>query len=356
MDFATALIAPIASNSPPRKRGVLFESRNASDTGGNPPLPRGAIHMLRCCSVAIMLACGIANAATITSKPTKPKLPPAPDGVRIVQDVTYLQPDRNEKLDLYLPSTQASKRPAIVFIHGGGWVGGGKAEGRAFNVCTTLAKAGYVAASVNYHLDAKDRWPTNLFDCKNAVRFLRVNADKYNIDADHIGVIGGSAGGHLAMMVAYTSNIAELEPREPYPDVSNKVDAVVNMYGITNQFTRAETDAEGNPTRPREKTELHPRTTRADEKLWNSSSPVFRVTKDSPPTLILHGKIDTTVNREQAIELAEALKKAGIEHELMLLEGVGHTFDLQSWKGKPLPRDLRPVVVDFFDKHLRVKD
>lgn len=301
--------------------------------------------------LALLSACGFASAAAST----KPKLPPAPSGVTIVQDVIFLQPSRAERLDLYLPTTRHLKCPAVVFIHGGGWVGGDKAEPRAFNVCTTLALAGYVAASVNYSLDANDRWPTNLLDCKNAVRFLRANADKYNIDADHIGVMGGSAGGHLALMVAYTSGIAELEPLEPCPGASNKVLAVVDMYGITNQFTRQETDGEGNPTGPRKATALHPGTTRADEKLWNFSSPVFHVSKDSPPTLILQGRADPTVNREQSIELAEALKKSGVEHELIMLDGVGHTFDLQKWNRKPLPRDLRPVVVEFFDRHLRPK-
>src|SRR5688572_14451668 len=192
-------------------------------------------------------ACGLADAAAPT---TKPKLPPAPPGVTIIQDVTYLQPTRAEKLDLYLPtdSTTATKRPAIVIIHGGGWVGGDKASPREFNIGTTLAKAGYVAASVNYHLGEKNRWPTNLFDCKNAVRFLRKNADEYKIDADHIGVIGGSAGGHLALMVAYTSEVLDLAPPTPYPGISDKVSAVVDMYGITNLLTRQKTDADGDPT------------------------------------------------------------------------------------------------------------
>ena len=75
--------------------------------------------------------------------------------------------------------------------------------------------------------------------------------------------------------------------------------------------------------------------------------------KDSPPTLILHGTADTTVDRDQATELAAKLKSVGAEYEIMMIEGIGHTFDLQSWRKKPLPQDLRPVVVGFFDKHLK---
>src|SRR5687768_7447602 len=127
-------------------------------------------------------------------------------------------------------------------IHGGGWVGGDKAAAREFNIGTTLAAAGYVCASVNYKLKGDDRWPTNLFDCKNAVRFLRTRAVQYQVAPDRIGVIGGSAGGHLALMVAYTSDLPELTPtaaaNTPYPGVSDGVRCVVDLYGITDPRTR----------------------------------------------------------------------------------------------------------------------
>jgi acetyl esterase/lipase len=305
----------------------------------------------------LLSACGLANAAMPT---TKPKLPPAPAGVRIDQDVTYLAPDRAEKLDLYLPADRAggTRSPAILIIHGGGWQGGDKAASREFNIGTTLAKAGYVCASVNYSLDEKTRWPTNLFDCKNAVRFLRKNADKYAIDADHIGVIGGSAGGHLALMVAYTTDVSELTPTDsPYPGVSDRVSCVVNLYGITNLATRRKTDEKGTPVGPPSRSSgLLPNT--APDKnadLWKFASPVTHVSKNVPPTLIIHGTADTTVDRDQATELASKLKAEGAEHHLLMIDRIGHTFDLQTWQRKPLVQDLRPVVTGFFDTHLKQK-
>ena len=276
-------------------------------------------------------------------------LPPAPAGIRIEQDVAYLPSDRSEKLDLYIPQS-GTHRPAIIIIHGGGWTGGDKAAAREFNIGTTLAAAGYVCASVNYRLDAKDRWPTNLLDCKNAVRFLRANAEKYGIDPDRIGVIGGSAGGHLALMVAYTADVESLEPQQPYPGVSDRVRCVVDMYGITNLATRRKADAKGNPIGPATRSSnLLP----YDEANWRLASPVSHVTSKSPPTLILQGTADTTVDRDQSADLAKKLKENGVEHELVTLDGIGHTFDLQTWNHKPLPRDLRPLVVQFFDKHLK---
>lgn len=310
-------------------------------------------------AIVMLVGCPLLHAATsrpASAPATKPSLPPAPAGVTILQDVAYLPPDREEKLDLYLPAERSKdvRSPAIVMIHGGGWIGGDKAASREFNMGTTLAKAGYVCASVNYQLNGPKRWPTNLYDCKNAVRFLRKNADKYQINPDQIGVIGGSAGGHLALMVAYTSHVPELEPPAPYPGISNEVRAVVDMYGITDLLTRRKTDKNGNPVgRPVLNSALMEGS--IDESLprWRMASPVFHVSPNTPPTLILQGTADTTVDRDQSKELASQLANHRVEHELVLIPGVGHTFDLQTWRRKPLPTDLRPVVIGFFNKHVR---
>lgn len=313
---------------------------------------------MRIVLLLLIAACGIAATATspTTAPASKPVLPPAPEGVTIRQDVSYLAPDRDEKLDLYLPSNRdkSTRSPAVLIIHGGGWVNGDKAAGREFNIGTTLALHGYVAASVNYWMHGKDRWPTNLHDCKNAVRYLRKHADELQIDPDRIGVIGGSAGGHLALMVAYTNDVTELEPAQPYPGVSDRVGCVVDMYGITDLLTRRKTDEQGTPIgEPIATSALLTTKATDDRATWELASPVYHINASTPPTLILQGRADTTVDRDQSIELAEKLKAANVEHELILLDGIGHTFDLQTWKRKPLPRDFRPVVLDFFDKHLK---
>ena len=311
------------------------------------------------CLLLIAFATSVAPAqATKPAKPaSKPVLPPAPAGVVIEQNLEYLESGRAERLDLYRPATppaDGKQFGGIVMIHGGGWVGGDKAAAREFNIGTTLAKAGYVCVSVNYMMDAGKRWPTNLLDCKNGVRFLRKHAAKYHIDPDRMGVIGGSAGGHLALMVAYTSDVSSLEPQSPYPGISSRVGAVVNLYGITNVMTRRKTDAEGNPVgEPRPNTALFTASPTEDPELWKLASPVSHVTKSSPPTLILHGTKDETVDRDQATELAARLKEVGATHEIIMVPDVGHTFDLQTWRRKPLPQDLRPVVTGFFDKHLK---
>ena len=317
--------------------------------------------MLTCQSAILLISVLLmaVGASAQTPAPVKKLvLPPAPEGVTIQQDVSYLAPGRTEKLDLYLPASRPKnvRSPAVVMIHGGGWTGGDKAEGRSFNICTTLAKAGYVCISINYILERGKCWPADLYDCKNAVRWLRVNAEKYQVDADHIGVLGGSAGGHLALMVAYTNRVPRLEPASPYPGVSDKVSCVVNMYGITNLLIRQKTDAQGVPTGQVLTSEaLMTKPLSEDREAYSFASPVHHISKNSPPTLILHGLIDSTVDYEQAKELARKLEARGVEHQLALLEGVGHTFDLQGWQHKPLPQDVRSMVVGFFDKHLKRK-
>lgn len=285
------------------------------------------------------------------------KTPPViPADVTVQRDLPYLGPERSEKLDLYQSTSRkpGERAPGIVFVHGGGWTGGSRSEGRATEVCTTLAEAGYVCVSISYRLAKHDRWPTNVYDCKNAVRFLRKNADKYGVDSTHIGVIGGSAGGHLALMVGFTSDVPSLEPPAPYPGISDRVQAVVDMYGITDIRTRKKIAPDGTPLEiaPLSNTVFGDKTnvTDADRAL---ASPTSHVSAQDPPVLILQGVKDTTVDRDQSITLDKLLTAKNVPHQLILIPGVGHTFSLQTWYRKPLPFDLRPIVINFFNKYLR---
>jgi acetyl esterase/lipase len=279
-------------------------------------------------------------------------------GPRVVADVPYLASGRKEKLDLYLPSTPPAGKlsPAVVWIHGGGWTGGVKTEGRAKEICTTFAEAGYVAVSVEYRL-GDGAWPTNLQDCKNGVRFLRAHAAEYHLDPERIAVAGGSAGGHLSLMVGFTGDSPEFEPKGPdivYPGVSCRVKAVIDMYGISNLLTRREVAEDGTPTeklRPAGPVNVFgPLNAPGD--VYRRASPVTHITKSSPPVLILHGRIDKTVDYAQSEELVRALQAVGVPHELVLVDRAGHTFDFETWNKKPLSRDLRPVALAFLAKYL----
>ncbi|NBQ59169.1 MAG: alpha/beta hydrolase [Opitutaceae bacterium] len=285
----------------------------------------------------------------------------AESGPRVLKDLTFLAPNRAEKLDVYLPATltAGTLAPAVVWIHGGGWTGGTKNETRAAEICATLAAAGYVAVSIDYRL-GDGAWPTNLHDCKNAVRFLRAHAAEYHIDPKRIAVAGGSAGGHLALMTGLTADQAEFEPTAnatPYPGVSSQVRCIIDLYGPASLLTRLETDAKGVPNgkrKPGGDLKVFGAAS-IDDPVFALASPVSHVAKNAPPVLIIHGLIDGTVDIGQSWSLAGALVRKGVEHEFILVEGAGHTFDFEFWNKKSLSRDLRPVALAFLNKHLAAR-
>ena len=271
-------------------------------------------------------------------------------GVR--ENLDYLEPGRAEKMDLYYPADPrpGEKFPGVVIIHGGGWIGGLRNADREVNIGSNLARMGYVAISIEYRLGDRENlkkygriYPVNVLDCKTAVQYLRVHAAELNVDPERIGCIGGSAGGHLVMMLAVTPPESGLEPTAPYPGVDTRVKAAVNLYGLMefNQNCRGARIA------------VMGSTPEQDPENWSKMSPNEHVTVNTPPVLQVHGKADHTVNYLQSVRMKETLDRAGVYNELVLLEGVGHAFSLQKWREKPLPPMVRQRVLAFFDRQLR---
>lgn len=267
----------------------------------------------------------------------------AEDAFRIEKNVAFLAPERTEKADLYLPASNPSgaRRPAVVIIHGGGWTGGDKGAAREINIGTNLALNGYVGLSINYVLASTNKavskatWPQNLHDCMTAVRWLRKNAERLQVNPERIGVIGGSAGGHLAAMLAVLGDKDGLDPKGPYGEFSCRVQCAVDLYGPADLSDRPHLTMLG---KSREEA----------PEFYRAASPVTYVDKSDPPLLIMHGTADKTVDIAQSKLFAAKLKEAGARHELVIVEGAPHTFHLQ-----PKQADLRPKVLGFFDQHLK---
>lgn len=266
-------------------------------------------------------------------------MPPPPDGVVMEKNVVYLPAGRAETADLYLPAkrTKKDRSPAVVIIHGGGWIRGDKGAEREFNIGTTLALHGYVGMSINYLLATPEKpsWPQNLHDCMTAVRWLRKNAERLQVDPERVGAIGGSAGGHLTAMLAVLEPDDHLDPKAPYAEFSCRVQCAVDLYGPSDLTKRPNVAmfAKGSAEAP---------------ELYRAASPIFYVKKSTPPLLIIHGTADKTVDISQSEQFAAALKKVGVPHELVVVEGAPHMFHLQ-----PKQKDLRPIVLGFFDRHLK---
>ena len=239
-------------------------------------------------------------------------------------DLEFLGPERKERLDLYYPKSPApgEKFPGVVVIHGGGWCGGDKGARREINIGSNLARAGYVCVSINYELfkPNKPSWPQNIYDCKRAVQYLRVNAERLHVDPERIGSIGGSAGGHLAAMIGVCGPDAELEPPAPYPGVSSKVHAAVYMYGLANLLDWV---CRGKQVFADQKAMLGA-SHKENRKLWESASPIFQADANDCPILLLHGTKDTTNYYTQSERFAKRLAEIGLEHECYIIEGAGH--------------------------------
>jgi acetyl esterase/lipase len=290
---------------------------------------------------------GYANEAEVKAAFFAGKLTPIdltidlPEGVSLERNITFGEGgERPLQLDLYKPKERTGSIPVVLFLHGGGWKGGYRQMYHYY--CAKFAEHGYMAATASYRLSDEAPFPAAVEDVKCAVRWLRANAEKLGIDRDKIGVAGGSAGGHLALMLGYSSDAAELEGKGGNGDTSSRVQAVVDLYGPTD-LTADEAKGRGEVSRF-----LGGKTFDEAGDLYRLASPVSHVSKDDPPTLIIHGSIDSTVPIHQAELLVEKLKAAGVECEFDRVEGWPHTMDLDAG----VNRHCVAKMFEFFDKHL----
>ena len=242
-------------------------------------------------------------------------------------------------LDIFEPANNNGKpRPAVVLVHGGGWTSFDKST--MMRLAQFLALAGFVAVPVDYRLfhDDATRWPAQLDDVQRAVRWLRANSAKYNIDAHRIGAYGHSAGAQLALLLGM------LETRDnsdaTLAKYSSKVQAVVDASGPSD-FTVHVSD---------EDTKFLASFFGADfaahPEIWREASPIFHVAKSDAPILIIHGTRDESVPIAQAEELNDALAKAGATVKFLRLDS-DHMF-----QDPASHRQLALETQAFFDRYL----
>jgi acetyl esterase/lipase len=167
-----------------------------------------------------------------------------PKDIQLDRDIVYATMDGHElKLDIAYPKNIKAKIPAIVYIHGGGWVLGDKSPNEAI----TYAKNGFVGIAIQYRLSGVAKFPAAVQDCKAAIRWVRANAKRYGIDPDKIGVIGESAGGHLVALLGTSGGDPYLEGNGPYSEYSSKVQAVVDNFGPIDLAAQKDTPSPMDP-------------------------------------------------------------------------------------------------------------
>lgn len=252
--------------------------------------------------------------------------------VVIKRDLSYVEGGHERhKLDLYLPKPAAgqsvvlnSKRPLVVWIHGGGWRAGSK------NGCPAvpLVGRGFVVASINYRLSSHAVFPAQIHDCKAAIRWLRANAAEYQIDAKKIGVWGSSAGGHLVALLGTSGDVKDLEGDLGNLDQSSRVQAVCDWFGPTDLLLMNQHAGESGtmnhdaPNSPESK--LLGGTLQDIPDKARRAAPLTYVTSDDPPFLIVHGEEDVLVSWQQSQLLMDSLKAAKCKATLTIVSGAGH--------------------------------
>jgi len=277
------------------------------------------------------------------------KGPKLPEGTTEHRNLSYgsAHKERNT-LDLFVPKSD-KPLPLIVWVHGGAWAAGSKDGG---NPAMKFLEQGYAVAAINYRLSQHAVYPAQISDCKEAIRFLRANAKKYNLNPDKFGAWGSSAGGHLVALLGTSAGAKDLLLADsPHKDVSDAVQCVIDFFGPTDLLkmgaqagAKSKFDHDG-PNSPESKLVGGP--IQQKKELAQKANPITYVSKASAPFLIVHGDADPLVPLGQSELLNDALKKARVPVELVTLKGAGH--------GGPQfnAKDVQAKCEAFFEKHLK---
>jgi acetyl esterase/lipase len=274
--------------------------------------------------------------------------PPGADGIVLLRDLAYREgSSRQWRLDLAMKKgTPAGKpRPGIVVIHGGGWIEGDKSsfsqrEGEVPGNIVHFAELGFVAVTINYRLAREAVFPAALDDCKTAVRWLRAHAKEYNLDPEHIGAYGNSAGGHLALLLGMADKNAAAPAHEPFADQSSLVQSVVSDSGPVDLVEQYRSGA------LRQVCSQFMGGAPEGERLaaYKRASPANQIKPELPPLLLIYGVDDGQVPVETADRFVLGLGRAGVKDvSYYRLGKVDHCpYSLIR------VASLRPVVDEFF--------
>jgi acetyl esterase/lipase len=268
----------------------------------------------------------------------KKVLPALPDSIALHSGVVCSQTkERDIKLEIYVPKS-GEKLPGILLIHGGGWKANQIESDRP--LAERLASHGYVVVQVPYRLSTEAHYPAALHDCKAALRFVRAHAAEYKINGDKIGVIGGSAGGHLSGLMGMTGGMKNLEGEGGSAGQSTQLSVCVVMAASMDLVKANEPkNNEGAIAF------LGPITEKRD--LYVEASPITHVSKTSPPTLFIEGEKDSLkIGRS---EMQEKLRAAGVPTDLVTLKDAPHPY----WMSQPWLDETVEAATKWFDKYLK---
>ncbi|MEV0946444.1 alpha/beta hydrolase [Rhodococcus sp. NPDC049939] len=242
-----------------------------------------------------------------------------------VRDIAYLPGGRRTRLDIYHRHDVPTKSPVLLQIHGGGWVFGNKDQ-QGLPLMLEMASRGWVCAAVNYPLSPRAKWPAHLIAIKQALAWLRENVEEYGGDPDFIAVTGGSAGGHLAAMVALTAGDARFQPG--FEDVDTSVQACVPYYGVYDIAGDTGIKLVVQRVRSGLMPMVFGKRARFPED-YRAASPLSHLRADAPPFFVIHGTSDSLVPVEEARVFVDEFRKvSGNPVAYGELQGAQHAFDV----------------------------
>jgi acetyl esterase/lipase len=279
-------------------------------------------------------------------KLAEPKLP---EGVSVKENLIYTSyGDRDLHLDLFSPIKKDKKPyPAVILIHGGGWRSGDRSM--EVPMAQFLAVHGYVTATVEYRLSMEALYPAAVHDLKAAVRWMRANASKYNIDSKKIAVYGCSAGGQLAALLGTTNGIKKFEGTGGNLKYSSDIQAVVDIDGVLNMADPNESAKDTNPDKPSAAKLWFGASYKEKPELWNEASAISYVNKRTVPMLFVNSSLPRFhAGRDTVIQKLNELK---IYSEVHTIENTPHPF----WLFHPWFDEASNYILKFLDKIFKGK-
>jgi acetyl esterase/lipase len=275
-----------------------------------------------------------------------------PPSVRAVTGITYAQRGAHAlRLDLYLPAhAKAGAVPGVVFVHGGGWRTGVRANFAPMAI--RMAERGYAAATISYRLSPEALYPAAVQDARAAVRWMRSHAAEYGIDPARIAIGGGSAGGQIAALAGVTAGLARFDPddgADAGPNaVSSAVQAIVNIDGLSDFTSEAARKNEDDPAKQPSSAGAWFGGRYAEKAaLWREGSPLFYVNAKTPPVLFIgSAQPRFSVGRE---EMVARMRELGVASRVVLVPDTPHSF----WLFDPWLGPTVEATVQFLDEYLR---